>query len=79
MIGLGLRQAYSMGDSKQESLKLRRRDFAEVRDWGHFLSLKKLSMSLSAEVHETVEHFQWLTKEQSKIFLRYILGYHLYA
>ena len=68
-----------MGDYKQESLKLRRRDFTVVRDWDHLHSPKKLSMSLSVEAHETVEYFQWLIKEQSKILLRCILGYNLYV
>jgi len=31
-----------------------------------FHSPKNLSMALSAEVAEIVEHFQWLTEEQSK-------------
>ncbi|MCW9046949.1 MAG: nucleotide pyrophosphohydrolase [Gammaproteobacteria bacterium] len=47
-------------------LKLRLRDFAEARDWDQFHSPKNLSMALSAEVAEIVEHFQWLTEEQSK-------------
>ena len=47
-------------------LKQRLRDFAEARDWDQFHSPKNLSMALSAEVAEIVEHFQWLTEEQSK-------------
>jgi len=42
------------------------RDFAEARDWEQFHSPKNLSMALSVEVSEIVEHFQWLTEEQSK-------------
>ncbi len=41
------------------------RAFAEERDWEQFHSPKNLSMALSAEVAEIVEHFQWLTEEQS--------------
>ncbi|NOQ69848.1 MAG: nucleotide pyrophosphohydrolase [Gammaproteobacteria bacterium] len=40
--------------------------WAEARDWEQFHSPKNLSMALSAEVAEIVEHFQWLTEEQSK-------------
>ena len=49
-----------------ELLKQRLRHFAEERDWDQFHSPKNLSMALSAEVAEIVEHFQWLTEEQSK-------------
>jgi dCTP diphosphatase len=49
-----------------EKIKLRLRQFAEQRDWEQFHSPKNLSMALSAEVAEIVEHFQWLTEEQSK-------------
>lgn len=41
------------------------RNFAEERDWEQFHSPKNLSMALSVEVSELVEHFQWLTEEQS--------------
>ena len=55
-----------MGSSNLNDLKQRLRDFAEARDWDQFHSPKNLSMALSAEVAEIVEHFQWLTEEQSK-------------
>ena len=42
------------------------RDFAITRDWEQFHSPKNLSMALSVEASEIVEHFQWLTEEQSK-------------
>jgi dCTP diphosphatase len=45
-------------------LKLRK--FAENRDWDQFHSPKNLSMALIAEAAELVEHFQWLTEEQSR-------------
>ena len=41
------------------------REFAKERDWEQFHSPKNLSMALSVEVAELVEHFQWLTEEQS--------------
>ena len=49
-----------------EELKNRLSRFAEERDWDQFHSPKNLSMALSAEVAEIIEHFQWLTEEQSK-------------
>jgi len=55
-----------MSSTNLTELKQRLRDFAEVRDWDQFHSPKNLSMALSAEVAEIVEHFQWLTEEQSK-------------
>lgn len=41
------------------------RVFAETRDWDQFHSPKNLSMALMVEVAELMEHFQWLTEEQS--------------
>ena len=43
------------------------RKFAKDRDWDQFHSPKNLAMALSVEVAELVEHFQWLTEEQSYI------------
>lgn len=42
------------------------RTFAAERDWEQFLSPKNLAMAMSVEASELVEHFQWLTEEQSK-------------
>ena len=55
-----------MSSTNLTELKQRIRDFAEARDWDQFHSPKNLSMALSAEVAEVVEHFQWLTEVQSK-------------
>jgi dCTP diphosphatase len=41
------------------------RAFAEARDWDQFHSPKNLSMALMVEVAELMEHFQWLTEQQS--------------
>lgn len=49
-----------------ESLKIQLRDFAAARDWDQFHSPKNLSMALIVEAAELVEHFQWLTEEQSR-------------
>ena len=40
--------------------------FIAERDWEQFHSPKNLAMALSVEVAEIVEHFQWLTEEQSQ-------------
>jgi dCTP diphosphatase len=40
--------------------------FIRERDWEQFHSPKNLAMALSVEVAEIVEHFQWLTEEESK-------------
>jgi NTP pyrophosphatase (non-canonical NTP hydrolase) len=40
--------------------------FIDERDWEQFHSPKNLAMALSVEVAEIVEHFQWLTEEQSR-------------
>lgn len=42
------------------------RDFAQARDWGQFHSPKNLASALSVEAAELLEHFQWLTEEQSR-------------
>ena len=42
------------------------RRFIEERDWEQFHSPKNLAMALSVEASEIVEHFQWLTEEQSR-------------
>lgn len=52
--------------SDLEELKLRLREFARVRDWEQFHSPKNLAMALIVEAAELVEHFQWLTQEQSR-------------
>jgi dCTP diphosphatase len=49
-----------------DELRDRLRAFAEARDWDQFHSPKNLAMALIAEAAELVEHFQWLTEEQSR-------------
>ncbi len=48
-----------------EQLRRRLAAFAAERDWEQFHSPKNLSMALIAEAAELVEHFQWLSEEQS--------------
>ena len=40
--------------------------FAVERNWEQFHSPKNLSMALSVEAAELLEHFQWLTEAQSE-------------
>lgn len=42
------------------------RKFAKERDWEKFHSPKNLAMALSVEASEILEHFQWLTQEESR-------------
>jgi dCTP diphosphatase len=49
-----------------EDLRTSIGEFVAERDWEQFHSPKNLAMALSVEVAEVVEHFQWLTEEQSK-------------
>ncbi len=47
-------------------LKERMARFVRERDWEQFHTPKNLSMSIAIEAAELMEHFQWLTVEQSK-------------
>jgi NTP pyrophosphatase (non-canonical NTP hydrolase) len=49
-----------------DQIKHRLREFAAERDWDQFHSPKNLAMALIVEAAELVEHFQWLTEEQSQ-------------
>jgi len=49
-----------------EAIAKKLRRFAEERDWEQFHSPKNLTMALNVEAGELLEHFQWLTEEQSK-------------
>lgn len=40
--------------------------FAAERDWQQFHSPKNLAAALIVEAGELLEHFQWLTEEQSR-------------
>lgn len=42
------------------------RQFALERDWEQFNSPKNLACSLSIEAAEVLEHFQWLSDNQSR-------------
>jgi NTP pyrophosphatase (non-canonical NTP hydrolase) len=49
-----------------EQLRRQLAEFAEHRNWQQFHSPKNLSMALIAEAAELVEHFQWLSQDQSR-------------
>ena len=49
-----------------DTLRDRLRAFALARDWGQFHSPKNLACALSVEAAELLEHFQWMTEEQSR-------------
>lgn len=40
--------------------------FVDRRDWQQFHSPKNLAMSLSIEAAELMEHFQWISTEESR-------------
>lgn len=52
--------------SELATLLNRIRAFAKERDWEKFHSPKNISMALSVEASELLEHFQWMTEEDSK-------------
>ena len=57
-----------MGDRETSISDLRElvREFVEARDWRQFHTPKNLSMSLAIEAAELMEHFQWLSPEESR-------------
>jgi NTP pyrophosphatase (non-canonical NTP hydrolase) len=48
-----------------DDLNNRLKAFAQSRNWEQFHNPKNLTMAMIAECAELVEHFQWLTPEQS--------------
>jgi len=63
---MGMRPTGSEEKDSLAALNQRLLDFARERDWEQFHSPKNLAMALIAECAELVEHFQWLTEEQSQ-------------
>ena len=54
-----------MAEADFDQIRKQVRQFVVERDWDQFHSPKNLSMALIVEAAELVEHFQWLTEEQS--------------
>ncbi len=48
-----------------ELLQAKLVEFAKERGWEQFHAPKNLSMALAVEASELMEHFQWLSEEQS--------------
>jgi len=48
-----------------DELAERLRSFAKERDWEQFHAPKNLAMALAVEAAELMEHFQWLSEQQS--------------
>ncbi|MFO0876304.1 MAG: MazG-like family protein [Gemmataceae bacterium] len=42
------------------------RRFVSDRDWGQFHSPKNLAMALAAEAAELMEHFLWMSEDESR-------------
>ncbi len=53
-------------NSDLQSLTQALRDFAKEREWEQFHSPKNLASALTVEASELLEHFQWLTEDQSR-------------
>lgn len=51
----------TVGDLRESVFK-----FVEERDWKQFHSPKNLSMAMAIEAGELMEHFQWITAEESR-------------
>lgn len=49
-----------------EQLKQVVADFVDERDWQQFHSPKNISMALAIEAAELMEHFQWISMEESR-------------
>lgn len=52
--------------SELQALTQSLREFAKARDWEQFHSPKNLASALTVETAELLEHFQWVTEEQSR-------------
>lgn len=55
-----------MAPRSLDTLRDALRTFAAERDWEQYHTPKNLSMALIVEAAELVEHFQWLTPQQSQ-------------
>ncbi len=55
-----------MSEDSFDKIKHQLREFASERDWEQFHSPKNLAMALNVEAGELLEHFQWLTEDESQ-------------
>jgi NTP pyrophosphatase (non-canonical NTP hydrolase) len=56
----------SDGTTTLAELKKWVNDFVDRRDWHQFHAPKNLAMSMAIEAAELMEHFQWVSAEQSR-------------
>jgi dCTP diphosphatase len=49
-----------------DQLRQRINAFVDERDWSQFHSPKNLAMAMIVEAGELVEHFQWMTEQDSR-------------
>ena len=54
-----------MSEDSLDRLTRLSRQFVEERQWQSFQTPKNLSMAMIVEAGELVEHFQWLTQQES--------------
>jgi len=52
-----------------DELKTKVKEFCDKRDWDQFHDAKELSIALSIEASEILEHFRWKTKDEIKKLL----------
>src|ERR1700733_1239925 len=67
--GIDLQEDAGMSSPRFESIEQLRdalRNFSAERDWDQFHSPKNLSMALSVETGELLEHFQWISESESR-------------
>lgn len=55
-----------MSRDSLEQLNKKVLEFARERNWEQFHSPKNLAMALTGECGELIEHFQWLSEEESQ-------------
>jgi NTP pyrophosphatase (non-canonical NTP hydrolase) len=53
-------------NAELQALRDALRAFAREREWEQFHSPKNLASALAVEAAELLEHFQWMTEEQSR-------------
>lgn len=63
--GAGAASAAGTAPDALHELRDAMRQFAAERAWEPFHTPKNLAMALAGEAGEVIEHFQWLTAEQS--------------
>lgn len=56
---------FDLGDDSLTQLRDALREFATARAWEPYHTPKNLAMALMVEAAELLEHFQWLTPEES--------------